>query len=187
MQQLQKGIGIVLILAIISLSGCSKKATLSNSATVYNEDLSHVRPHFQYKAPILNGNFQEPAIEKENLETRKENTLAVTNKLNSALEAIKSQNKSIKYINGFRIQIYVGNIRQDADNAKSYIYRVFPELVPYMSYAQPTYRVKAGDFMYRGDAQTYLDQIRDQYSSAVILPERVEIQKSLSLNSTFEN
>ncbi len=187
MQQLHKGIGIILLLTLISLSGCGKKAVLSNSSGVYNEDLSQVRPHFQYKEPELKGNFQEAPIEKESLETKKENKIAVTEKLDKALDAIKSQNKSIKYINGFRIQLYVGNIRQDADNAKSYIYRAFPELVPYMSYSQPTYRVKAGDFMYRGDAQAYLDQIRDQYASAVILSERVEIEKSLSLNSPYDN
>ncbi len=187
MQQIKQGVGSILLLAIVSLSGCGKKAIVSNSSSVYNEDLSNVRPHYQYKEHLLNGNFQEVAIEKTEIEPNQENALAVTEKLEKAISAIKTQNKSIKYINGFRIQLYVGNIRQDADNAKSYIYHAFPELVPYMSYSQPTYRVKAGDFMYRGDAQAYLDQIRDQYTSAVILPDRVEIQKSLSLNSPYEN
>ncbi len=184
---IQKGLGAVLILAIFLLAGCGKKAIVSQSGSIYNEDLSEVRPHFEYLEPVIAGKFQEPSLEKEVIAEKPENTLSVTTKLNKALEATKEQNKSIKYINGFRIQLYVGNVRQDADNAKSYIYRAFPDLVPYMSYSQPTYRVKAGDFMYRGDAQAYLDQIKDQYSSAVILSDRVEIKKSLLLNSPYEN
>ena len=94
------------------------------------------------------------------------------------------QNKAIRYISGFRIQLYVGNLRQEADAAKSYIYQLFPELNPSVTYSQPTYRVKAGDFMYRADADHYLSQIRDQYPAAVILPERVEIKKGLQIRAS---
>ena len=98
------------------------------------------------------------------------------------LDTMSKQNKSIRYISGYRIQIYVGNVRQEADAAKSYVYQSFPDLTPYVSYSQPTYRVKVGDFMYRSDAEQYLDQIKEQYSSAVILADRVEIKKSLLAN-----
>lgn len=96
------------------------------------------------------------------------------------------QNKAIKFISGFRIQLYVGNVRQEADNAKAYVYQLFPDLNPYMSYSQPTYRVKAGDFMYRSDAEHYLEQIRGQYSSAVILADRVDIKRSLMIRASGE-
>lgn len=170
-------------LGIILISGCSKKSVVS-SGSEYKEDLSSVRPRYEYvepavvtraepAAPAGTGNAPKPSADKP---------LYVNKKLESALDTLAKQNKSIRYINGFRIQIYVGNVRQEADGAKSYIYQAFPDLNPYVSYTQPTYRVKVGDFMYRSDAEQYLDLIREQYASAVILADRVDIKRSLLVN-----
>jgi SPOR domain len=46
-------------------------------------------------------------------------------------------------------------------------------------YNQPTYRVRIGDFMTRLEAERYLQQVRHQYESAVILPEKIDLKKSL--------
>ncbi|CAG5009487.1 hypothetical protein DYBT9275_04510 [Dyadobacter sp. CECT 9275] len=179
---------IVLLAAGIILSGCSRKPAASSSASTYNEDLSRVRPKYEYKEPPVKKKSEEIQQEgKPKADTNPGKSLSVNKKLEAVLDTMVSQNKSIKYINGFRIQIYVGNVRQEADAAKSYVYQVFPDLNPYMSYTQPTYRVKVGDFMYRSDAEQYLEQIREQYSSATILADRVEIKKSLMLNSSYEN
>jgi len=170
-------------LGIILIWGCSKKSVVS-SGSEYKEDLSSVRPRYEYvepavvtraepAAPAGSGNTPKPSADKP---------LYVNKKLESALDTLAKQNKSIRYINGFRIQIYVGNVRQEADGAKSYIYQAFPDLNPYVSYTQPTYRVKVGDFMYRSDAEQYLDLIREQYASAVILADRVDIKRSLLVN-----
>ena len=178
----------ILLAVGIVLSGCSKKSAVTSSASVYNEDLSRVRPKYEYKEPKLKQKPEEvPSEKKPAADKISGKSLSVNKKLEAVLDTMASQNKSIKYINGFRIQLYVGNVRQEADAAKSYIYQAFPDLNPYMSYTQPTYRVKAGDFMYRSDAELYLEQIREQYSSATILADRVEIKKSLMLNSQYEN
>ncbi len=178
----------MLWLGSLTLAGCAKKTYLRSSSNVHTEDLSSVRPRYDYQEPEIKGTFL-PGKNDDETEQKElaDNPDAVNSRLDKAVEAMVQQNKSIKYINGFRIQLYVGNVRQQADDAKSYIYRMFPDLVPYVTYSQPTYRVKAGDFMYRGDAQSFLDQIKDQYPSAVILSDRVDIKKSLILNSPYEN
>jgi len=168
---------------ILALSGCSKKNLSSSSNSEYREDLSAVRPRFEYTEPVF-----EKKAEQENTpvttspKTDSSKPLYINKKLEMVLDTMSKQNKSIRYISGYRIQIYVGNVRQEADAAKSYVYQSFPDLTPYVSYSQPTYRVKVGDFMYRSDAEQYLDQIKEQYSSAVILADRVEIKKSLLAN-----
>ncbi len=178
----------VLLPFLMLLSACSKKNTPRSSTSEYREDLSGVRPRYEYV---------EPVVGKKTTVTKKETvastpkysadkTVNVNKRLEAALDTLAKQNKAIRYISGFRIQLYVGNVRQEADNAKSYVYQNFPDLNPYVSYSQPTYRVKAGDFMYRSDAEQYLEQIKEQYSSAVILADRVEIKKSLMLNSSQE-
>ncbi|WP_353722550.1 SPOR domain-containing protein [Dyadobacter sp. 676] len=175
-------------LGIILISGCSKKSVVS-SGSDYKEDLSTVRPRYEYVEPAVVTRPEATAPPKSNNVPKGDvdKPLYVNRKLESVLDTLAKQNKSIRYINGFRIQIYVGNVRQEADNAKSYIYQAFPDLNPYVSYTQPTYRVKVGDFMYRSDAEQYLDVIREQYASAVILADRVDIKRSLMINPASDH
>ncbi|MCE6989086.1 SPOR domain-containing protein [Dyadobacter sp. CY323] len=175
-------------IGIIIISGCSRKSVVSSSGSEYREDLAGVRPRYEYVEPSFDK--PEAVTTPKNNPVPKANAdkpLYVNKRLETVLDTLSKHNKSIRYINGFRIQIYVGNVRQEADAAKSYIYQAFPDLNPYVSYTQPTYRVKAGDFMYRSDAEQYLDLIREQYSSAVILSDRVDIKRSLTLSSSSEN
>lgn len=170
-----------LSLSLLFLAGCSRKSQLSTSGSEYREELSAVRPRFEYVEPVIEKTTEVKAP-VSNAPTTNEKPLYINKKLEAVLDTLAKQNKSIRYINGYRIQIYVGNIRQEADAAKSYIYQFFPDLTPYVTYSQPTYRVKVGDFMYRSDAEQYLDQLKQQYYSAVILSDRVEIKKSLMVS-----
>jgi hypothetical protein len=174
-------------LLILTLSGCSKKTMISSTSSAdYREDLSSVRPRFDYVEPAIEKKAESKPVDNTYKPTTGDKPLYVNKKLQTVLDTMAQQNKAIRYVSGYRIQLYVGNVRQEADNAKSYIYQSFPDLNPYVSYSQPTYRVKAGDFMYRSDAEQYLEQIRGQYSSAVILADRVEIKRSMLVRSSSE-
>jgi hypothetical protein len=186
---LKKNLFLLLIpLSFLALSGCSKKTTPGGaSASDYREDLSSVRPRYAYVEPsIVKKSESKSSVAETSPKGSADKPLYVNKRLETVLDTMARQNKAIKYISGYRIQLYVGNVRQEADNAKAYIYQSFPDLNPYVSYSQPTYRVKAGDFMYRSDAEQYLEQIRAQYSSAVILADRVEIKRSLLINVPAE-
>jgi hypothetical protein len=173
-------------IALLTVLGCSKKSVVHSSSSTFGDDLAKVRPKFEYTEPVENAVEATKPVKDSSPKSPPDKPLYVNKKLDSALDSLSRQNKAIKYISGYRIQIYVGNVRQEADAAKSYVYQVLPDLTPYVSYSQPTYRVKAGDFIYRSDAEQYLEQIKLQYSSAVILAERVEIKKSLMVNSFIE-
>ncbi|WP_317171756.1 SPOR domain-containing protein [Spirosoma validum] len=116
-------------------------------------------------------------------ETRKVNApveaMHVNRRLDLVLDTIATQNRSIRYAPGYRVQIYVGNQRQEVDAAKLLIYQNFPELSPYLSYNQPTYKLKVGDFMRRMDAERYYTSIRRLISSAQLQPDKVDIRRSL--------
>jgi hypothetical protein len=145
-----------------------------------NEDLSQYRPRYK--------SLSEPDI----ISTEKNTTmpystasdvpLHVNKRLDAILDTIAMHNKSIKFTNGFRIQIYVGNDRKAADDAKIYTYQKYPEIFPYLSYQQPIYKVKIGDFLNRMDAERYFTDIKDLYPSAMILPDRVEIKKGMMVS-----
>lgn len=182
--------GLFLLVAVIALaSGCAKKSVGSGALDRYESDLKKARPQFTYVEPVIEKPVEMEPAKKEPEQykaNRKDEPLYITKRLEAVLDTIARQNKAIRYISGYRVQLYVGNARQEADAAKSYIYQIFPELNPYVTFSQPTYRVKAGDFMYRADADDYLNQIRAQYPAAVILPERVEIKKGLEIRASNE-
>ena len=50
---LKKNFLWALHLFIIILSGCSKKSVVSSSGSEYKEDLSSVRPRFEYVEPVV--------------------------------------------------------------------------------------------------------------------------------------
>jgi hypothetical protein len=173
--------------ALLGVSGCAKK-NVPGAAEKYEKNLKTLRPHYTYVEPVIEKTKEpEKKAPAPYRPTRQEEPLYITKRLEAVLDTMAEQNKNIRYITGFRVQLYVGNLRQEADAAKAYIYQLFPELNPYISYSQPTYRVKAGDFMYRTDAEDYLAQIRQQYPAAVILPDRVEIKKGLQIRASADS
>ncbi|GAB3642041.1 hypothetical protein GCM10027423_26770 [Spirosoma arcticum] len=105
--------------------------------------------------------------------------LHVNRRLDSVLDTIASQNRSIRYAPGYRVQVYVGNQRQEVESVKLLIYQNFPELSAYLSYSQPTYKLKVGDFMRRLDAERYYSSIRQLIASAQLRPDKVDVRRSL--------
>lgn len=138
----------------------------------YNEDLSFVRPRYQ-QTITDSPKAQTPQMATVDL------VKPINQQVDAILDTIAIQNKSIRYAVGYRIQIYVGNVRAEADDAKIFVYQTFPELLPYMTFAVPTYRVKIGDFMTKIDAERYIQQVKPQFPTAVILAEKIDIRKSL--------
>jgi SPOR domain len=144
----------------------------------YEEDLSIYRPKFKTaNEPESQTSDSQPV--QTSKPTISDSPLHVNKKLDAILDTIAMRNKAVKFTNGFRIQIYVGNDRKAADDAKIYTYQKYPEIFPYLSYQQPIYKVKIGDFLNRMDAERYYSDIKDLYPSAMILPDRVEIKKGI--------
>lgn len=82
---------------------------------------------------------------------------------------------SIHSARGFRVQIYNGNNRAEAQARKVDFIRRFPSVRSYLSYIAPTYRVKVGDFKTRAEAFKLYNQINDFYSPCMVVPDIVEI------------
>ncbi|AKD58840.1 sporulation protein [Spirosoma radiotolerans] len=124
-----------------------------------------------------------PAPAPRKTETRKPGApveaLHINRRLDMVLDTIATQNRSIRYAPGFRIQVYVGTQRKEVDAARLLISQEFPELSPYLSYNQPTYKLKVGDFMRRMDAERYYASIRRLIESAQLQPDKVDIRRSL--------
>ncbi|AQG82583.1 sporulation protein [Spirosoma montaniterrae] len=107
--------------------------------------------------------------------------LHINRQLDYVMDTIATQNRSVRYAPGFRVQVYVGNQRQEVESIKLLIYQNFPELSPYLTYNQPTYKLKVGDFMRRIDAERYFSSIKRLVTSAQLQPDKVDVRRSLSI------
>jgi hypothetical protein len=81
---------------------------------------------------------------------------------------------------GFRVQIYNGSDRNKATAIKVDFMRRYPSMRTYMSYIQPQFRVKVGDFRTRGEAQTFMQQLGSLYTPLIVVPDIIVI-------NTFKN
>lgn len=87
----------------------------------------------------------------------------------------KSSGGGIYSGRGYRVQIYSGNDRARATKVKLDFARRFPSVRTYMTYVQPQFRVKVGDFRSRGEAQKMYEQVSTLYTPCMIVPDYIVV------------
>jgi len=80
--------------------------------------------------------------------------------------------------NGYRVQIFSGSNREDAYNAQSKFNGLYPEMKTYIIYNEPNFKVRAGDFRTRLEASKLMEQLRSQFTSIFIIPEKINLSKN---------
>lgn len=76
---------------------------------------------------------------------------------------------------GYRVQIYFGSNRPKASEVKIDFTSRYPDMPAYISYQQPNYKVRVGDFRSRFEAQQFLGKIEGQYPTMFIVPDEVRL------------
>lgn len=76
---------------------------------------------------------------------------------------------SRKTAKGFRLMIISTNNRDEAIAAKTTIYTYFPELQPYLWHQSPYYKVKAGNFRDRKEAEAYQKRLAVYFPKGVFV------------------
>ncbi len=160
-------------LIILMLLVACKAAAPSSSSSSYTEDLSIHRPVMM---PIEEENEQANSIEKQQTEPYTPLSGHIKQELDSISKVALAQNKEGRYVDGYVIQVYSGNSREDANQARSKMYEFFAELEPKVSYHQPNFRVKAGKFTDRLKANRIHQQVKEEFPRALLLPERFLIK-----------
>ncbi len=195
------GVGLIALLIGCATSrpvGGSSSGRVTTNYGAYSEDLAAVRPTYGSPSsarstpnrpaspsePPLRSSPPPAATTPRKAEPRRSTpapaaTISVNRQLDAVLDTLAEQNRSIRYAPGFRIQVYVGTQRQEVDAMKALIAQNFPELNPYLSYNQPTYKLKVGDFMRRIDAERYYTSIKQQVRSAQLQGDKVDVRRAL--------
>ena len=84
----------------------------------------------------------------------------------------KKNGKRVK-VRGFRVQIFSGSSRNAAYAAQASFERSYKGIGAYVTYAEPNYRVKVGDFRSRAEATNFMRELRSQYNNVFIFTEDV--------------
>lgn len=87
----------------------------------------------------------------------------------------KDQGLLNQSMHGYRIQIYFGGVRQKASEVKLDFNSRYPDLQAYLSYQQPNFKVRIGDYRSRYEAQKFLKEIEGLYPTSFIVPDEVRL------------
>jgi len=88
-----------------------------------------------------------------------------------------------RFVPGYRILVVNSNDRNKVMNAKSKLYQEMPELQVYLMYQAPFYKLKAGNFKERKDADDYLPTIQRLFPSGVyVVRDTIEVNPDPSAN-----
>ena len=80
---------------------------------------------------------------------------------------------------GFRLMIISTSNRDEAMAAKTKVYTYFPELKAYMWHQSPYYKLKAGNFKDRKDAEAYQRRLNGYFPKGVfIMKDVIEVKPS---------
>jgi hypothetical protein len=78
---------------------------------------------------------------------------------------------------GYRIQIFFGDKRDDANLVKSDFLKVYPNVGAYLVYQQPNFKIRVGDFKTRLLATEFLNEIQGKFPMAFLVQDEVKLPR----------
>jgi hypothetical protein len=165
------------------LTGCTRKTITTQTDTKnnkYQEDLSSVRPKYRIESqntvPPVNKNTSK-ASTNTIIASDKKFPMEITSRLNAVLDTIAVRNRVIKSAPGYRVQIYVGDSREEALEARAKSYNLLKDETPYLIPMLPSYRVRVGDFLDKLEAQKAYTILLREFPNALVVPDKIEIKR----------
>jgi len=157
---------------IFLLASCASPKPATQTAGKYQEDLSVLRPKIDvthtadtsaHTTPV---HKTWPYVEAQH---------AVNKQVDAVLDSIDKINLSRKFIDGYTILIYTGINKEEALIKKKELTGVHPSLESELQYAQPNFRVKAGKFNSKLEAQRDYAIVKKFFPAAIIIPDKIPL------------
>jgi len=80
-------------------------------------------------------------------------------------------------VNGYRVQIFFGSSRQAAYAAQEKFREEYPDLRTYITYVEPNFKVQAGDFRTRLEAEKLRNELTQMFSAMFIISGKINPPK----------
>ena len=155
------------ILSVFFVLSCvNQKISISsnNDSRKYFEDLSFIRE----SENVSNSTNDENIVDKKN-------NLGIDIELDSILKIIKSEVDEEIFTDGYTIQIYLGDKREEAENTVEKLFEYDSLIKSNTIFTQPNYRVKTGTFEDRFKANFEFKKLKKTFPNAIIIPEKIKI------------
>jgi hypothetical protein len=98
-------------------------------------------------------------------------------KLDSLVAKNIEINKSQQTIDGYRIQLFSGSERNNANALRSKFKTEYPNEEVYLIYQQPYFKLRVGDFRNLIEAQEMYLQLQKSYEQLLIVPDKINLPK----------
>ena len=142
----------------------------SSKTNTYSEDLRAYRPEIAAAETV--------AIDSADAVIFPDSLAAdVSQQLNTVLDTAAVYSRStIRYVDGFTIQVYGGDNRAKAKDYRMNLIRNFPETDPRTVFEQPNYKVRVGSYYTRLEAQHFYAEVKTVFPRAILIPTRIYIK-----------
>jgi hypothetical protein len=154
------------ILIILTLACCISAYAQRNKEVV--EDLASIRPKFPADSIIRARSTPQEVVKVTPV-------LTVNQKVDAVLDSIDRLNAVRKFVSGYTIQVYSGQNREEANNAKKKLSE-FTDMKSDLQYVQPKFRVKVGGYFTALEAQKDLMFLKRFFANAILVPETIQIK-----------
>ena len=171
----------VLTIVVIFLGACQYIPVISSAEggrpgrsqnNSYSEDLSSLRPTFEVEDQIIENGIPEIEIDESDSSAH---YTPVNDTVNIALDSIASIRLSENKVTGYTIMVYSSRSREEARKALGRFRQHLPDATADLVYQQPYFRVKTGKFMHEIHAYGLLEEIKQEFNTAIIVPETYKI------------
>ena len=163
---------LMLSLLLIQASCAAQQSTGGSSGEAYSEDLTAYRPKFEDESRDTTTG-KETVIDKPNQTVTASRT--VNSKVDLVLDSLDKINRNRKFTDGYTIQIYSGQNREEAISAKSKMVMEIGDLDANVQYTQPKFRVTVGQYYSKLEAQKDLLRLRKVFTNAILVPEKIPL------------
>ena len=101
-------------------------------------------------------------------------------RIDRLIEKHRLYNQANPGVDGFRVQIFFdsgNNSKRAAQTAREKFMEGYPDVIAYLTFKAPYYRVRVGDFRTKLEAEGFLFQLATAYPNAFTVPDRIQIEK----------
>jgi hypothetical protein len=167
-----------LIIALLFLAACASKVTTSSTtgSGKYSEDLSGLRKVEPLPADTSKVTATGNTELKRNPAIYLEPRHAINQSLDVVLDSIDRIHLANGVVDGYTIQLYSGVQRDEALDVRKQVATVLPQIDADMQFVQPNFRVRAGKYMNRLEAQKDYMTVKRYFPNAIIIPDRIAIK-----------
>lgn len=163
-------VSVIYYFLVVGCASTQTSTSTTSQGSGYSEDLSVWRP----KTEIAENTTSDPGDERK-ATPYVEPKFAINKQVDAVLDSIDRLNGARKFVEGFTIQVYSGLKREDALNAKKTLTTTFPTIESEVHYNQPNFRVKAGKYHDRMNAQRDFLLVKRLFPSAIVIPDKFAV------------